>query len=99
VGTAAAIGVIYAALTYPYPAADAATEHEAIRGELAQYAATSEADHHRDALEAELERIELAIKLYHDRAERRPLNADEQEELEYLKTRRRQIRQRLYDQE
>jgi len=106
-GTVATVAAIYASVTWFQPAAIAEKQHEEIQaGAVAQYenlrtefeehSAASEYENYFDKLEAELERIELAIKLYNDRSERRQLNADEQEELEYLRERRRQIRERLY---
>lgn len=106
-GTFATVAVIYGAVTWFQPAevakaqhdtivADAAAERAELLMELESYGESTAAEQKRDKLEAELERVELAIKLYNDRSERRTLTPDEQEELEYLRERRRQIRARLY---
>lgn len=94
--TAAAIVVIYQSVTWFQPAALADLQHAQMKAEFEAHAESTADDYARQSLEAELERVELLIKMLNDRAERRSLTPDEQEELEYARERRRQIRARLY---
>lgn len=107
-GTVAACVAVAASVAWFQPAQRAEAQHTTIvEGAETALVALSDAiddqfetvasDQSRQLLEAELERIELALKLFSNIRERRELTHDERDELEYLKARRLQIRRRLFD--
>ncbi len=95
-GTAATIIVVIAIVSWFEPAAHATAEHSAIRAEVGELFAASGDESYTKGLQAELERVDLAIKVLNGTKERRVLTEDEIADLEYLKARRLQIRERLY---
>lgn len=78
--------------------ADAAEQHGAIIEQVSEQFAEAAGEDFKASMEAELQRIELALKMYASIRERRSLTPDEQDELEYLKARRLQIRDKLFGQ-
>ena len=96
VSTAAAITVALATVQWFQPRAVAQQEHAAIIKAHDESAAQQKQEATRDALEAELERIKLALKFYAQIQSARDLTADEQLEYEYLRERHRQVITRLY---
>jgi len=96
-GTAATIVVIISSVSWFQPSGRAEAQHLDLQAEFHSDMEQHTSEQNINGLEAELERIELALKFYANIRERRPLTPDEQDEYEYLKARRLQIRERLFD--
>ena len=96
-GTAATVVILVASASWFQGSGAAEVQHTALEDDFHAEMSQHISEQTINSLEADLERIELAIKMYAALRERRDLTPDEQDELEYLKARRLQIRERLYD--
>lgn len=97
VGTAAAVVIAISVVNWFQPRASAEEQHADIQQSADEYYAQQKMDANREGLEAELERVELALKLFASIQATRDLTPDEDLQMGYLLGRHEQIIARLYD--
>lgn len=98
-GTAAAVVIGIAVVNWFQPRAEAEAQHLVLAQAADEHAAQQKYEATRDSLEAELERVELGLKLWAQIQNERELTPTEELEFSYLLERREQIVERLYEPE
>lgn len=96
VGTAAAVVIAISIVNWFQPRATADEQHIQITQAADEYYAQAKTDANREGLEAELERVELGLKLFAGIQAARDLTPDEELQFGYLLGRHEQILSRLY---